>query len=224
MTDVKINIPNLLTVLRLLSAPAVAVMFLYFTRPYADWFALMLFIVASITDWFDGFLARTWKQETKLGAMLDPIADKAMVVIALMVIVGYSSMSPWLVLPATVILFREVFVSGLREFLGDTAGTLKVTKLAKWKTTAQMVAIAILFSQGVFEHYLGMSAYGMDSALVNDILTGAEEDLHGLQWKFSGMIWAGRIGLVLLWVASILTLITGVDYFLKARPYLRDNA
>lgn len=220
----KINIPNLLTVLRLLSAPAVAVMFLYFTRPYADWFALMLFIVASITDWFDGFLARTWKQETKLGAMLDPIADKAMVVIALMVIVGYSSMSPWLVLPATVILFREVFVSGLREFLGDTAGTLKVTKLAKWKTTAQMVAIAILFSQGVFEHYLGMSAYGMDSALVNDILTGAEEDLHGLQWKFSGMIWAGRIGLVLLWVASILTLITGVDYFLKARPYLRDNA
>lgn len=220
----KINIPNLLTVLRLLSAPAVAVMFLYFTRPYADWFALMLFIVASITDWFDGFLARTWKQETKLGAMLDPIADKAMVVIALMVIVGYSSMSPWLVLPATVILFREVFVSGLREFLGDTAGTLKVTKLAKWKTTAQMVAIAILFSQGVFEHYLGMSAYGMDSALVNDILTGAEEDLHGLQWKFSGMIWAGRLGLVLLWVASILTLITGVDYFLKARPYLRDNA
>ena len=199
-------------------------MFLYFTRPYADWFALMLFIVASITDWFDGFLARTWKQETKLGAMLDPIADKAMVVIALMVIVGYSSMSPWLVLPATVILFREVFVSGLREFLGDTAGTLKVTKLAKWKTTAQMVAIAILFSQGVFEHYLGISAYGMDSALVNDILTGAEEDLHGLQWKFSGMIWAGRIGLVLLWVASILTLITGVDYFLKARPYLRDNA
>ena len=199
-------------------------MFLYFTRPYADWFALMLFIVASITDWFDGFLARTWKQETKLGAMLDPIADKAMVVIALMVIVGYSSMSPWLVLPATVILFREVFVSGLREFLGDTAGTLKVTKLAKWKTTAQRVAIAILFSQGVFEHYLGMSAYGMDSALVNDILTGAEEDLHGLQWKFSGMIWAGRLGLVLLWVASILTLITGVDYFLKARPYLRDNA
>ena len=65
--------------------------------------------------------------------MLDPIADKAMVVIALMVIVGYSSMSPWLVLPATVILFREVFVSGLREYLGDTAGTLKVTKLRSGK-------------------------------------------------------------------------------------------
>jgi len=127
------NVPNILTVLRLLAAPAVAVMFLYFTRPYADWFALILFVTAAVTDWFDGYLARTWKQETKLGAMLDPIADKAMVVIALMILVGYSdtSWTPWLVLPATFILFREVFVSGLREFLGDTAGTLKVTKLAK---------------------------------------------------------------------------------------------
>ena len=104
------NIPNILTVLRLLAAPGVAVMFLYFTRPYADWFALLLFVAAAVTDWFDGFLARAWKQETKLGTMLDPIADKAMVVIALMIIVGYSSMSPWLVLPATVILFREVFM------------------------------------------------------------------------------------------------------------------
>ena len=78
----------------------------------------MLFIGAAITDWFDGFLARAWAQETKLGSMLDPIADKAMVVIALMVIVGYSSMSPWLVLPATVIMFREVFISGLREYFG----------------------------------------------------------------------------------------------------------
>ena len=77
--------------------------------------------------------------------MLDPIADKAMVVIALLVITGYSGMDPWLILPATAILFREVFVSGLREYLGDTAGLLKVTNLAKWKTTAQMTAIAVLF-------------------------------------------------------------------------------
>src|SRR6056297_3463535 len=136
-----VTLPNVLTILRLVAAPAIAVMFLYFNRPWADWFALVLFVSAAITDWLDGYLARSWKQETKLGAMLDPIADKAMVVIALMVIVGYSSMSPWLVLPATMILFREVFVSGLREFLGDTAGTLKVTPLAKWKTTLQMIAI-----------------------------------------------------------------------------------
>lgn len=217
------TVPNILTVVRLLAAPGVAVMFLYFTRPYADWFALLLFIGAAITDWLDGHLARSWKQETKLGAMLDPIADKVMVVIALMVIVGYSSYSPWLVLPTTVILFREVFVSGLREYLGDTAGTLKVTKLAKWKTTLQMVAIAVLFSQGVFEHYFGMSVFGMDEAMVIDILEGREEDVLGLKWKLAGMEWAGLIGLWLLWFAAALTLITGIDYFSKAVPHLKDE-
>lgn len=216
-------IPNILTVARLLAAPGVAVMFLYFTRPYADWFALLLFTLAAATDWFDGYLARAWGQESKMGAMLDPIADKAMVVIALMVIVGYSSMSPWLVLPATVILFREVFVSGLREFLGDTAGTLKVTKLAKWKTTAQMVAIALLFAQGVFEHYFGMSVIGMNDEIVAQILRGELPDDLGLIWKLQGMAWAGNAGLVLLWVAAVLTFLTGVDYFNKARPHLKDN-
>ncbi|MGR3635103.1 MAG: CDP-diacylglycerol--glycerol-3-phosphate 3-phosphatidyltransferase [Shimia sp.] len=216
------NVPNMLSVLRLAAAPMIAVMFLYFTRPYADWFALCLFLIASVTDWFDGYLARLWKQETRLGAMIDPIADKAMVVIALMVIVGYSSMSPWLVLPATLILFREVFVSGLREFLGDVAGTLKVTKLAKWKTATQMVAIAILFGQGVFEHYLGMSAWGMDQAMVDQVMTGAVEDTQGLLWKHAGMVWTGWIGLVLLWAAAALTAITGYDYFRKALPHLKD--
>ncbi|KZY05986.1 MULTISPECIES: CDP-diacylglycerol--glycerol-3-phosphate 3-phosphatidyltransferase [unclassified Sulfitobacter] len=219
----KWNLPNVLTLLRLLAAPGVAVMFLYFTRPYADWFALLLFVIASVTDWFDGYLARAWKQETKLGTMLDPIADKAMVVIALMVIIGFSSWSPWLVLPATVILFREVFVSGLREFLGDVAGTLKVTKLAKWKTTLQMIAIAVLFGQGVFEHYLGMSVFGMDQELVQQILMGEVEDVLGLRWKLAGMEWSGIIGLALLWIAATLTAITGIDYLMKAMPFLREE-
>lgn len=219
----KWNLPNVLTLMRLLAAPMVAVMFLYFTRPYADWFALVLFLLAAITDWFDGYLARAWKQETKLGAMLDPIADKAMVVIALMVIIGFSSWSPWLVLPATVILFREVFVSGLREFLGDVAGTLKVTKLAKWKTTTQMIAIAVLFSQGVFEHYLGMSVFGMDEQMISAILNGEEEDVLGLGWKLAGMEWAGLIGLWLLWLAAALTAITGADYLIKAMPHLKEG-
>ena len=218
------NLPNSLTVLRLLAAPAVAVMFLYFERPYADWFALVLFLGAAATDWFDGYLARAWKQETKIGAMLDPIADKAMVVIALMVIVGYSSMSPWLVLPATFILFREVFVSGLREYLGDVAGTLKVTKLAKWKTTTQMVAIAVLFSQGIFEHYLGMAAWGMDQTMFDAILAGEVEDLGHIRFHMTGMTWSGNIGLALLWLAALLTLITGWDYFRKSVPHLREEA
>lgn len=215
------TVPNILTGLRLLAAPLVAVMFLYFTRPYADWFALILFVGAAITDWFDGYLARAWGQQTRLGTMLDPIADKAMVVIALMVIIGFSSWSPWLVLPATVILFREVFVSGLREFLGDVAGTLSVTKLAKWKTTLQMVAIAVLFSQGIFEHYFGMWTWGMDQEMVYAILAGQEADHLGLKTMVAGAEWAGRVGLFLLWVAAALTLITGLDYFRKAIPHLK---
>ncbi|MEP2028539.1 MAG: CDP-diacylglycerol--glycerol-3-phosphate 3-phosphatidyltransferase [Paracoccaceae bacterium] len=216
------TLPNILTVLRLLAAPGLAVMFLYFTRPYADWFALFLFVFAAITDWFDGYLARAWKQESKFGAMLDPIADKAMVVIALLVVTGFSGMDPWILLPATIILFREVFVSGLREFLGDTAGTLKVTKLAKWKTTAQMVALAVLFAKGVFEHYFVMNSWGMDAALIESVLSGQEQDVMGLSWTYDGMVASWWSGVVLLWVAAALTLITGMDYFKKALPYLKE--
>lgn len=216
------TLPNILTVLRLLAAPGVAVMFLYFSRPWADWFALVLFLGAAITDWFDGYLARSWHQESRFGAMLDPIADKAMVIIALLVIVGYSSMTPWLVLPATFIVFREVFVSGLREFLGAKAKLLQVTKLAKWKTTAQMVAIAILFSQDIFLHHLLIRSAGMDEAAVDGILTGRIADQVGLTWLRQAHDATGMVGLALLWVAAALTLITGWDYFRKALPFLRE--
>jgi len=216
------TLPNILTVLRLLAAPMIAVMFLSLPRPFADMAALVLFCVASVTDYLDGYLARKWQQVTKLGAMLDPIADKAMVVIALMVIVGFSSLSLALVLPAAIILFREVFVSGLREFLGDTAGTLKVTKLAKWKTASQMVAIAVLLAQGIFEHYFGMWSWGMDQALVAEILAGTATDELGLRGVYNGAVWASQGGLLLLWIAAGLTLITGVDYFRKAAPHLKD--
>ncbi|MEJ6396727.1 CDP-diacylglycerol--glycerol-3-phosphate 3-phosphatidyltransferase [Yoonia sp. 208BN28-4] len=217
----KWNIPNILTLLRLLAAPGVVVMFLYFSRPYADWFALVLFIVAAVTDFVDGYLARAWKQESKFGAMMDPIADKAMVIIALLVITGFSGMNPWILLPATIIMFREVFVSGLREFLGDTAGTLKVTNLAKWKTTAQMVAIAVLFAKGAFEHFIIEQTIGMDQATIDGIMDGSIEDFVGLRWKELGwsITWYG--GIILLWVAAVLTFITGADYLRKAMPYLR---
>jgi CDP-diacylglycerol--glycerol-3-phosphate 3-phosphatidyltransferase len=215
------NIPNILTLLRLLAAPGVVLMFLYFTRPYADWFALILFVVAAVTDFVDGYLARAWKQESKFGAMLDPIADKAMVVIALVVITGFSGMNPWILLPATIIIFREVFVSGLREFLGDTAGTLKVTNLAKWKTTAQMVSIAFLFAKGAFEHFIIEQTIGMDQAMVDGILDGSIEDVLGLGWKNLGwdLSWYG--GIILLWIAALLTFITGLDYLRKSMPFLK---
>jgi cardiolipin synthase len=217
------NIPNILTLMRLLAAPGVAIMFLYFARPYADWFALILFVFAATTDWLDGYLARAWKQESKFGTMLDPIADKAMVVIALLVICGFSGMNPWILLPATLIMFRETFVSGLREFLGDTAGTLAVTKLAKWKTAAQMTAIAVLFSTGAFETYYNMSIEGMDGATVDGIFAGDVPDEGGLVWKWTGAFYSWWIGIILLWAAMLLTVITGADYLRKAMPYLREK-
>jgi len=216
------NLPNSLTLFRLFATPALPVMFLYFTRPYADWFALVLFLLAAVTDWFDGYLARIWKQETRIGEMLDPIADKAMVIVALMVIVGYSSMSPWLVLPATFILFREILVSGLREYLGNKSKTLTDTSLAKWKTTAQMLAISLLFSQGIFEHYLLIASSGLDQLFIDDVLRGAVDDRHGLQWKYQGMEWSGFLGHWLLWIAAALTLITGYEYLRKAMPHLKE--
>lgn len=217
------NLPNILTLLRLLAAPSVAIMFLYFNRPLADWFALLLFVSAAITDFVDGYLARAWKQETKFGAMMDPIADKAMVIIALVVITGFSGMNPWILMPAVLIIFREVFVSGLREFLGDTAGTLKVTVLAKWKTTLQMVAIAILFAKGAFEHYLIERSMGMDQDTQIGILAGDIEDLLGLRSLETGLEISWYAGVSFLWLAMILTVLSGADYFRKALPYLRDS-
>ena len=211
------TLPNILTMIRLIAAPMVAVMFLYFTRPYADWAALLLFVGAALTDWLDGFLARAWKQESKLGAMLDPIADKAMVVIALVVLASVFGLDALILLPATLIVFREVFVSGLREFLGELSETLKVTKMAKWKTTAQMISIALLFAVGIFEHYFLMETVGKN--LQNGSATSSR--FHSGLY-YNGMYASWYSGVLLLWAAAALTMITGIDYFRKALPYLRD--
>ena len=196
------TISNILTILRLLAAPAVLVVFLILPRPAADWAAFLLFVGAAVTDWFDGHLARIWKQQTRLGTMLDPVADKAIVIIALAAITGLTGLDALIILPTAVILFRETFVSGLREFLGDTAGTLKVTKLAKWKTTVQMVAISLLFISGAFAH--------QDTAT----------DADGWSLAMLGFYATWYLGVILLWAAAVLTFLTGLDYFNKARPYL----
>ncbi len=226
------TLPNILTLVRLIAAPMVAFVFLLLPRPFADWVAVILFMSASLTDYLDGVLARRWGQETRFGAMLDPIADKAMVVIALMVLLalygvnylsGSLSFNATFLIPITVILFREIFVSGLREFLGAQAGTLKVTKLAKWKTTVQMVAIGLLFCWGLFAHYLWALTIGMDGALIESILAGDVPDDFNLGWILFGYQWSELIGVGLLWLAAILTAVTGWDYFRKARPYLSEE-
>ena len=203
------TIPNVLTLLRLLAAPGVGVMFLYFARPWADWLAFFLFVGAAVTDFIDGYLARRWKQETRFGSMLDPIADKAMVVIALLVITAQSGLNAWILLPATAIVFREIFVSGLREFLGDAAGALTVTWVAKLKTAAQMIAIAVLFASGAFSHMFEGGAGG-HAPQVEELVRIAAD---GAWW----------VGVALLWVAAVLTLVSGIDYFRKGLPYLRDG-
>lgn len=218
------NLPNILTVLRLLAAPALGVVFLILPRPMADWAALILFIAAALTDYVDGYLARKWGQVTKFGAMLDPIADKAMVIIAFAVLLGLFGLSLLILLPVTLILFREVFVSGLREFLGAAAGTLKVTKLAKWKTTVQMIAISLLFCWGIAEHYLGMWTYGMSPEIVDGVLSGAIPDELGLIVVYNLLLASSYSGLIFLWIAGLLTFITGWDYFVKALPFLREDA
>jgi CDP-diacylglycerol--glycerol-3-phosphate 3-phosphatidyltransferase len=215
------TIPNILTTLRLLAAPGVAVMFLYFHRPWADWLALVLFLGAALTDWFDGYLARLWKQESRIGAMLDPIADKAMVVIALLVLTGYSGMNPWLILPATAIIFREIFVSGLREYLGNVSRTLEVTKLAKWKTMTQMVAIGILFAATGLE-YIREGVLARDRVLIAEMEAAGGEDIDLVTMATSGGETVWTAGLVLIWVAAALTLVTGWDYFRKAAPHLKE--
>ena len=98
-----------------------------------------------------------------------------------------------------------------------------MTKLAKWKTAVQMVAIALLLVQGVFNHHLGMAVFGMDQEMIRAILSGAEEDptgLRGIMWRAE---WGGYLGIALIWLAAILTAITGWDYFAKARAHLGED-
>ena len=217
------NLPNLLTVMRLVAAPGIVIMFLYFSRPLADWIALVLFLVAAISDWFDGYLARRWNQESKFGEMLDPIADKAMVIIALLIITGFSRMNSWVLLPSAMIMFREVFVSGLREFLGKSASLLTVTKLAKWKTALQMIAIATLFSQGIFQYYLEIEEWGMNKNMLENAISEIKIERESLTWMYWGAYVFWIFGVLFLWVAGILTFITGIDYLKKSLPYLKDD-
>jgi len=218
-----VNIPNILTIFRLIAAPAVGLVYVYLPSPYADWIAISLFVSAAMTDYLDGYLARKWKQVTNLGRMLDPIADKAMVLVALLVIAvraPYAGLD--LLTPIIIITFREVFVSGLREFLGDKAGTLKVTWLAKWKTASQMLAIVVILASFLLGHYYWALSSGMSDEIVIGILDGEIEDVFGLRWIIPGVDWSTYVGTWLLWIAAALTLITGLDYFRKALPILKE--
>jgi cardiolipin synthase len=176
------DLPNLLTLSRVAAVPLM-VLFVLLRQPWADLAACAVFSAAAITDYFDGKIARDRRITSDFGRMLDPIADKLLVGAALMLLAGAGRLSDAALLPAIVILLREILVSGLREYLAGLRVGLPVTRLAKWKTGFQMAALGTL--------------------LAGD--TGARA--LGLLW-----LPVAAIGEALLWTAALLTLITGWDY------------
>jgi cardiolipin synthase len=176
------SLPNVLTYGRIIAVPALVACLFFLKGDVARWSAFTLFVLAGLTDWLDGYLARIWEQQSTLGRMLDPIADKLLVGAVLMMLVYDKTISGWSIWAAIIILLREILVSGLREFLAELNVKIHVTQLAKWKTTMQMIALGVLLAGPAAEK------------IVPGIMTG---------------------GLLLLWIAALLTLWTGYDY-LKA--------
>ena len=138
------SLPNVLTYLRILAVPAIVLCLLLIEGDGGRWWALAVYIAACITDWLDGYLARVWHQQTTLGRMLDPIADKLLVGTTLLMLAYDNTIDGPAVGAAAIILCREILVSGLREFLAELNVKVHVTRLAKWKTTLQMIALGIL--------------------------------------------------------------------------------
>ena len=217
------NIPNLLTISRVLAAPLFGLVFVVFWSPLADWIALVLFIVAALTDYLDGYLARKWNQTSAFGKMLDPIADKAMVMIALLILSLKFGGDMLIVIPVIAIYFREVLVSGMREFMGTDAARLSVTKLAKWKTATQMIAVILLLGYLILAHYVWAQTIGMSPEIIAEIMDGKLDDMFGLRWKMPLHEYGLWIATGVLWLAALLTLITGWDYFHKTLPILRER-
>ena len=178
------NIPNILTYGRIVAVPLIVICFFIEGKlsgsDFARWSALGIFVVASITDFFDGYLARMWEQTSALGRMLDPIADKLLVAAVLLLLAADGTIAGWTIWAAIIILCREILVSGLREYLAELKVSVPVTKIAKWKTALQMVSIGFLLAGPAGDKVLPYTT---------------------------------NIGMGLLWLAAIITLYTGYDYF-----------
>ncbi len=173
------NLPNLLTYGRVAAVPLVVAFLFWPADPWARWSALAIYTAAAITDFFDGYLARAWSQQSSLGRMLDPIADKLLVAAALLALAADHTIAGPSLWAAIVILCREILVSGLREYLAELRVPVPVTAVAKWKTAAQLFALGFLIAGPAGEALLPGSV---------------------------------MFGVILLWIAALLTLYTGWDY------------
>ena len=166
------SLPNVLTYLRILAVPAVVLCLMAIDGMDGRWWALAVYVVACLTDWLDGFLARVWHQQSALGRMLDPIADKLLVGTTLLMLTSDNTISGVHMVAAVIILCREILVSGLREFLAELNMRVHVTQLAKWKTTVQMIALGVLLAGPAGDKILpGITATGLAMLWVAALLT-----------------------------------------------------
>ena len=186
------NLPNILTISRIIVIPVIFLA-IYIHTVWWSVLAAILFIVAAITDYFDGYLARSRNETSAFGRLLDPIADKLLVVSALLIIVANRMVDEISYIPVCIIMCREILVSGLREFLAEVKVGMPVTRLAKWKTGFQMTALSMIL----------LSRVG--------IVQIADKQIPVF----------GVMGEVLLWVAGALTFMTGYDYFKRGMDYVR---
>jgi CDP-diacylglycerol--glycerol-3-phosphate 3-phosphatidyltransferase len=149
------NLPNLLTLGRMLAVPFVVACLFWPETFFMRWLALGIFIIAGITDFLDGYIARAWSQQSALGRMLDPIADKLLVSAVLLMLVANHTIVSYSIWAAIVILCREILVSGLREFLAELKVALPVSRIAKWKTVLQLVALGFLIAGSAGDATIG---------------------------------------------------------------------
>jgi len=147
------KIPNILTIGRILITPILIVVF-YFPGELSDWLACAIFVIAAFTDYLDGFFARLYKQQSKFGELLDPIADKVLVSTALALLIMSQTIKGPHVVAAIIIITREILISGLREFLAKAQIYIPVTNLSKGKTLIQMIAISILLAGSTGDQFL----------------------------------------------------------------------
>ena len=183
------HLPNALTLARVAAVPMLAAAF-FAAEPWRSWLALALFAAAALTDYLDGWLARRWHVVSGFGTFLDPIADKLMVGAVLVLLAWDGRLPGPHIVAAVVILVREIFISGLREFLAGVQIAVPVTGLAKWKTTVQLAAVAVLLAAPA-------------------VLPGSSVSL-----------WLDRVGLGLLWLAAWMTAVSGWHYTRAAWPVI----
>ncbi len=178
------NTANLLTLFRIIIIPFIVALF-YFPGAWAAWTAVGLFVLAAITDFFDGYFARSLNQVSAFGKFLDPIADKLIVTVTLFLLVAFDRLEGLWIIPALIILVREILIAGLREFLGPYNIKVPVSKLAKWKTTVQLVVISFLiageYGNEVIPFANEIGHFGLLVAMVLTVMTGWNYLKTGLQ-------------------------------------------